>query len=171
MNNNVSCASIDCDKPATYDRPLCYRHWQKFDRFEIFECERCHRFDGQEWVEEDFPAFCWDCSRGKEVPVSVHGPVEYQTHYLYILKLDDGAFYVGQTNDLELRLGEHQDGTTKSTTGKHPRLVWFENRNGNRRELNEEEKWLTILAKMNPRAIRRMIAQWQRPLKLVDLNA
>ncbi|MEE8473438.1 MAG: GIY-YIG nuclease family protein [Dehalococcoidia bacterium] len=167
MTNDLICARIGCDKPASYEKPLCYEHWMEFDRYGIFECERCHRFDEQV-VNEDL---CWDCSGGKEVPIHAHGPVDYQRHYLYILKLDGGEFYIGQTNDLEIRLKEHQDGRTRSTKGKHPKLVWFEKSQGNREELKEEEDDLTRLAKHSPRAIRRMVAEWQRPLRLVDLEA
>ena len=34
-----------CMRPASYSKPLCYEHWQAYDRWEIFECERCHRYD------------------------------------------------------------------------------------------------------------------------------
>ena len=38
---------------------------------------------------------CFDCTRGEHVLVHVHAPVEYQTRYLYVLKLDGGHFHVG----------------------------------------------------------------------------
>ena len=72
---------------------------------------------------------------------------------------------------MEIRLKEHQDGKTRSTKGKHPKLVWFEKWTGNRDELKEEEDYLTKLVKQNPRAIRRMVAEWQKPFRLVDLEA
>ena len=116
--------------------------------------------------------YCFDCAQDIDVPVHIHAPIEYQTRYLYILKLDGGQFYVGQTNDLELRLAEHRDGLTKSTANRgKPRLVWFERWVGNREELDDEEQILTRLAKEEPRAIRRMVAEWQRPLKLLELDA
>ena len=139
---------------------------------------KCHRFDwyvGDPSINPPKEAkgleLCDDCFRGQEVPVHAHRPVEYQTRYLYILKLDGGEFYAGQTNDLEIRLKEHQDGLTKTTAGKHPKLVWFEKWYGDRDELNAEEDHLMMLAKQNPRAIRRKIAEWQRPIRLVDLDA
>ena len=171
MSETFTCVKVGCDSVATYDRPLCYPHWQEFDRFEIFECEECHRFDGQNWVEENTAEVCWDYGTGKDVAPRPHGPIEYRTRYLYILKLDGGQFYIGQTNDLELRLREHQDSATKSTAGKHPKLVWFEERTGNRQELNGDEQRLTVLANKNPRAIRRLVTEWQRPFKLVDFCA
>lgn len=162
-----------CPKPATYDYPLCYEHWRWFNSFETEECERCHRFESVEdmlWRGDDPVALCGDCLRGVIVPVYIHAPIERQTRWLYILKMDNGRFYVGQTNDLEIRLGEHRDGETKSTAGQHPRLVWFESWLGNRDKLDEEEKRLTKLANNSPRAIRRMVNEWQRPLRLLDLS-
>jgi predicted GIY-YIG superfamily endonuclease len=97
--------------------------------------------------------------------------VEHHLRYLYILKLNDGSYYVGQTNDLEHRLKEHQDDLTMSTGGKVPKLVWFEKWLGDRQGLNAEESELTKLATTRPYVIRRMITEWQKPLKLVDLSA
>jgi len=153
-----------CTRPASYSKPLCYEHWQWYDRWEISECERCHRFDELvgEFTEEDL---CWECvdreRRGfPPSPVQAHAPVSRRVRYLYILKLSDGTYYVGQTNDLALRIAEHRDGQTKTTAGRQPRLVWFERWIGQTKELNVEEARLTKQAKDNPRAIRRMIANW-----------
>ena len=166
MSSEMACAKIGCDKPVTYDRLLCYTHWQQYDRYEIFECERCHRLDEVLVGPED--ELCFDCMRLGEVPVHVHAQLTYQEHYLYILKLDGGDFYVGRTNDLESRLQEHRDGKTKSTRNRHPRLVWFEKFFGARESVAEGEQELTLLNKQNPRAIRRIINNWQRLIRLVD---
>ena len=115
-----------CPKPVTYEKPLCYEHWKQFDSYLLFECAKCHRFssdvndysdvrgypDTVDWCNE-----CFDRRRRgfPEAEVHNHGPVEHQTRYLYVLKLDGGKFYVGQTNALEFRLEEHRDGLTKST--------------------------------------------------------
>ena len=85
--------------------------------------------------------------------------------------MDGGNFYVGQTNSLEIRIEEHQDGTTKSTVGRNPKLVWFEEWTDTREALNDREDSLTILNKTNPRVLRRMIHEWNRLLKLVDFEA
>ena len=156
------------------EKPLCYKHWREFDRFEISECEKCHWFDEAfgEWSDDDICYQCFDRERRGYPPTPVydHGQVERQTHYLYILKLDGGQYYVGQTNDLESRLAEHKDGATRSTKGKHAKLVWYEKSHGNRDEINADEAELTRLANKSPRAIRRMVAEFQRPLKLLDLD-
>ena len=138
MTTELLCAKIHCMVPVTYTRPLCYPHWKDFDRFYIHECEKCHRFDELvgEYAGDDDPSLCMDCYFDKEFVVHAHGPVEHQTRYLYVLKLNDGKFYVGQTDDLEMRLREHQGNMTPSTKGKSPRLVWFERWFGNLKELD-----------------------------------
>lgn len=174
MSTNIPCARIDCKKTIAFERPLCYKHWKEFDRFEISEYERCHWFDELVGVssEDDLCYECIDRERRGYPPRQVHNhaPVERQVRYLYILKLDGGQYYVGQTNELGLRLKEHQDGLTASTKGRHPRLVWFEKWIGNRDELNDEESELTRLCKQNPRAIRRMVTEWQKLFRLVDFK-
>ena len=48
--------------------------------------------------------------------------------YAYMLRCNDGSFYVGHTDDLELRLAQHQDGTFAGYTEKRKPvvLVWSE---------------------------------------------
>ena len=48
--------------------------------------------------------------------------------FVYIIQSKkDFTFYVGQTNDLDVRLSKHNDGFSKYTSSKLPwRLVYFE---------------------------------------------
>ncbi len=48
--------------------------------------------------------------------------------YVYILQSKkDYSFYVGQTDDLEVRVARHNDGGSKYTSSKKPwELVYFE---------------------------------------------
>lgn len=177
------CATDGCSRTSgiTFDKPLCYPCWVEFDHFAIAECDRCHWFDDVESLydtaqvnhpaQEQYETLCSDCARKRDVPVYAHGPVEHYTRYIYILKLDGGKYYVGQTGDLELRLQEHKDGLTTSTKGNNPRLAYFEERKGNKDELNEEENVLTQLNVRNPRAIRRMVNDWQKLMRLVEIEA
>jgi len=174
------CAAEGCPRSdgVSSTKPLCYPCWLSFDRLEIFECDRCHWFsqvvfDADEYLhpwKEQYETLCFDCMKGREIPIYVHGPVEHQLRYLYILKLDGGKYYVGQTNDVELRLQEHRDGLTKSTSGKNPRLVFFEEWKGSKEDLNEEEDSLTQLNAKNPRVIRRLVNNWQRLMRLVAIE-
>ena len=49
-------------------------------------------------------------------------------YYVYIVKCSDSSYYTGVTNDLERRIGEHNEGDdTKSYTySRRPvKLLWF----------------------------------------------
>ena len=171
MTTPISCVKVGCTetKGITYNKPLCYPHWLEFDAMLIFECEKCHRFDELvgEFSDEDW---CVDCFRGENVPVAAHGPVLLQDLWLYIVKLDRGELYVGQTNDLEVRVQEHKDGRTRSTAGRNPRLVWFAKWGGGRKDLQAEEANIRQEIRESPRTILQMIADWQRLVRLVDLE-
>ena len=175
------CAADGCPRTngISFEKPLCYPCWLSFDRFEIHECDKCHwfdevMFDTAEYnhpLSDKYETLCYDCAHGREVPVYTHGPVVHQTRFLYILKLEGGKYYVGQTNDIELRLQEHRDGLTQSTAGKNPKLVFFEEWRGDKGALNDEEDLLTQLNSKTPRAIRRIVNDWQRLMKLVQIES
>ena len=47
--------------------------------------------------------------------------------WVYLLELDGGgSLYAGQTRNLMRRMQEHGSGTTKTTAGRRPQLLWFE---------------------------------------------
>ena len=48
--------------------------------------------------------------------------------YAYMLECSDGSYYAGHTDDLERRLGQHQEGEVKGyTESRRPvKLVWSE---------------------------------------------
>jgi putative endonuclease len=48
--------------------------------------------------------------------------------YMYILLCSDGSYYTGSTNNLELRLAQHQNGEGANHTKKHlpVTLVYYE---------------------------------------------
>lgn len=93
--------------------------------------------------------------------------------YVYILKNNDGSFYVGQTRDLALRLQEHRDGKQVQSRGKSPKLVYFEQFEGEPDAVNAREGELTILTRSEAgqRQLRRLIEKFRAPIKLVDLDA
>ena len=53
-------------------------------------------------------------------------PIKF--HYVYVLRsLKDGLFYIGQTNDLKRRYGEHRRGENISTSKRLPlELIFYE---------------------------------------------
>ena len=46
-------------------------------------------------------------------------------YYVYILKLKDGSFYTGSTNNLKRRLNDHNNGECEATKNKIPaKIIW-----------------------------------------------
>ena len=90
--------------------------------------------------------------------------------YAYLLRLDDGSFYAGQTRDIRERLMEHRDGSgARATAGRSPRLVWFRTfptRDG----AAAEESSLKALCRDNPRQVRRMILAFQDVVGELDFG-
>ncbi|MBI2886527.1 MAG: GIY-YIG nuclease family protein [Chloroflexi bacterium] len=196
------CARWGCKKSATSEKPLCYDHWKEWDSWELEECTRCHWFcdddesavfDSQGWFEE-CENLCDQClgviciQAGKPLPwfrldgkpaqpenrpIRPPAKLERTTRYVYILKLADNSFYVGQTTNLAIRMQEHRDGLQRQTRGKNPRLVYFELVEGVRDEVNALEADLARLAQsgLGRRHLREMIERFRAPLKLLDLGA
>lgn len=156
MVGSLQCARIECVELVSYDHPLCELHWQEFNEFRLSECAQCHRFDDMlpdlEAVTEDV-GLCFDCASGVEVPVHVHRAVERPIQYLYILTLDGGDYYLGQTDDLEHQVKEHHYGRIPSTAGRNPQLVWSEQWVGQSIKLQERMDKLSKLYGENPSAM------------------
>jgi len=48
-------------------------------------------------------------------------------YYIYILRLSNDKLYVGYSNDLKRRVGEHKDGKSKYTKSFRPlELIYYE---------------------------------------------
>ena len=89
--------------------------------------------------------------------------------YAYILKLNHGQFYVGQSRELRPRISEHKDNKVTSTKGKEPKLQYFETL-ATREAAMSREKELRDIIKKNPREIRRMITDFQADIHALDFN-
>jgi predicted GIY-YIG superfamily endonuclease len=143
----------------------------------IDECPRCGQF---KYVEYDL---CLPCQREIErQPAGPQRPSKPRTEYspawgkrdstaeqffVYILKLDSGGFYVGQTRELRERLSEHRDGKEGATAGRNPRLAYFEILQS-REDVAQREVQLKQLKQINEREIRRMILKFQDWIRLVE---
>ena len=53
------------------------------------------------------------------------GDAEATEFYVYIMQLNDGTLYVGQTRDIRTRKASHQNDENASTRGKDPKLIWY----------------------------------------------
>ena len=84
--------------------------------------------------------------------------------YVYILEFDDGSYYIGQTNDLTVRLAEHALGNgAEATKEKAHKLVWF-NQCADRDSAKHME---TRLKKANAKRISGMISNFDQLVRLV----
>ena len=97
--------------------------------------------------------------RRESSPAWAAGDADARSFHVYILKLEGGEFYAGQTRELRERLSEHRDGRTQSTAGRNPKLVWFTEM-ASRHEATELEVELKKAIDSNPRIIRRMVTDF-----------
>lgn len=128
------CQFWDCDESIRQNLFLCYDHYTEYQEDDIDECPQC---DSYKYAEYDV---CLNCYRqgpmawqrpAVAVPVVEKDDREFAVdmdvdrYFVYILLLNDGNYYVGQTNDLLARLHEHRNGMSQSTRGKDPKLQWY----------------------------------------------
>ena len=98
-------------------------------------------------------SLCAECRQEVKAPDPDQGAAERQCRYLYVLTLDGGDYYLGQTDDLERQIAEHNYGQSPCTAGRHPQLVWSEKWVGQSVELQERMDELTRLLSENPTAM------------------
>jgi len=80
--------------------------------------------------------------------------------YVYIISRENAPYYIGHTADIRSRMMEHRDGLVKSTKNTNPRLLYFE-KFSERKVATKYEKDLKLLNSKNPRAIRKIILEFQ----------
>ena len=166
------CLFWNCDVAIRADHILCYNHYGEFEDGLIDECPGCGLAKYEQYPE------CLKCyntsartARTGRTPLKSPANRWYKPEYseawekgdatanrffVYILKLDGGEFYAGQTRELRERLSEHRDGGTKSTAGRNPKLVWF-GMLPTRDAAAAAEVELKKLVDSNPREVRRMV--------------
>jgi len=171
------CQFWECGRPIRPDHFLCYDHFQDLEEDLIDQCPSCKRFKNIDY------SLCLECHRTRQAPPRrPASPNRYEREsspqweagdamasefYVYILRLDGGQFYAGQTRDLRARLMEHREGGTSSTAGRNPKLAWFDIV-PTRDEATSMEVRLKDLIDRNPREIRKMFIRFNDLLKEVD---
>ena len=170
-NASKSCLYAGCKKSIPANHYLCAEHYADHQSNLIDQCPKCGRFKIIDYK------YCSDCRFGRPVkkassPEKIlikkdniaieHSKAwekadkETTKFFVYILKLDNGKFYIGQSNDLRARLSEHRDGESVSTKGLNPKLQYFEIL-PNRDSVERRETELKGIYDKNPRLIRRML--------------
>ena len=89
--------------------------------------------------------------------------------FVYILKLDNGKFYVGQTRKLLERMAEHREGQTISTAGANPKLRYFEIL-PTREDAMLREHELKRLARLDTREMCKMIRSFHDLISEIDID-
>lgn len=171
MKSGYVCGYWQCNRRIPSNHFLCAEHYEDWQDYLIDECPGCGRF------KDAMYKLCLDCvnrrafaqwkpavaiSSQKQRYAPEHSKVwakgdkEAERFFVYILKLDDGSFYVGQTNALRERMSEHRDNKVPSTAGRNPKPQYFEIL-PTRWSATSRESKLKKLKDSNPRLIRRMI--------------
>jgi len=161
------CEYWKCNRRTQPNHFLCGFHFNDLLDGYIDVCPVCRRFKHIDW------RLCGDCEKGRPVnrqrapKYDVEHSEKWNTRdqvadkfYVYILKLDGGKFYAGQSRELRERIDEHKDGKVKSTAGRNPKLNYFEvlpTREA--AELREAE--LKEIIDSNPREIYRLIVSFR----------
>ena len=122
------------------------------------QCYNCHQ--PSDIREEDAPS--------AEIEDN-HSTTEF---FVYVLTLDGGTYYVGNTNDLHARLQEHRTNMSQSTKGRNPKLVWFTTV-PTRSEAEDLEKELNNLNAntQTRREIHRMVVRFKQLVVELDFAA
>ena len=89
--------------------------------------------------------------------------------FVYILLMNGGQYYIGQTREIHERLHEHRNNMTQSTKGREPKLQWFTTVS-TRREATDLEKELQKLnsSAVGRRAINRLIVDFKQLFEQLD---
>ena len=179
------CRYWDCQMTVKTNHAYCYDHYLDLQEGLIDECPGCGQAkDAQYQV-------CLECYHNPQVkPPSTKPtpPRPYRPRYqpehsgawdkgdstaaeffAYILKLEGGKFYAGQTRELRERLSEHRDGSVLSTAGRNPQLMWFVVLS-TREAVTAAEVELKELIDANPREIRRMIIKFKDLVRELDYS-
>ncbi len=173
------CQFWDCNIEIRWDYFLCSIHFDMANAGTIDRCGGCGKF--KLLVYE----FCIKCKRemsevrsfpdqdaiqrdDREFP----GDKEVGQFFVYILLMNDGKYYVGQTGNLFERIRQHRNNMSQSTKGRDPKLQWF-CAAATRSEATELEQYLKHL-NSNPigrRDIRQRIATFQRLINQLDFTS
>jgi len=174
-----TCRYWNCKRSIRANHFLCPEHYEDLRDYVINKCPECGRYKD---VEYDICKDCYTILKKKNV-VKKSGSQFRKEHskawekgdegvekfFIYILKTEKSEFYVGQTRDLRLRLGEHRDGKTKSISGRDLKLQYYEEVSSRESaELREVE--LKKLLHSNERIIRKMIQDFQDRVREVQIN-
>jgi len=178
MSTSVkNCRFYGCGDTFTAERgnAMCPIHMNALSTGLINLCPEC-----KQYYKKSSYNICLDCYNKKRGKLAKSQQQDekfgWESHavgvaefYVYILKLNQGKFYVGQTRALRARMMEHRDGTTMSTTAQNPKLVWFTVLPTRTRALETEAEIKKLVAS-NPRKIREMVIDFSDIARELDYS-
>jgi putative endonuclease len=173
------CKFWDCDVLVSKKgHLLCLEHYYDDQDGFLRNCNSC-----QSYIDDAYDV-CLDCKKKPKKPI-YKSPKKYQketnpawdkadkeikTFFVYILRLNDGSYYAGQTNNLRRRMYQHKErNTTKSTKDKNGKLMWFAPM-PTRDSASQSEVELKKLIDKNPSAIDEKIIAFRDLIKEVDIE-
>jgi predicted GIY-YIG superfamily endonuclease len=161
--NKKMCAYIGCKRGVPSNYYLCKEHFKDEQDGIISKCPECGRYKDAEYE------LCFECYKKRPNKESKKAKIVDSAgrYFVYILKLDNGDYYVGETDSLRERIEEHKDGKTITTKGRNPVLQYFEIVMGRDAAIKRESE-LTALNKVNNRLVRKMINEFKDWIQKVD---
>ena len=134
MTTSSQCQFWDCNETIRRNYFLCSTHYAGYEAGTINQCPACGKYKDAEY---DVCLACyrqtagtWAASRprsgtaqrdNREFPADK----DADRFFVYILLMNNGEYYVGQTREIHERLHEHRNNMTLSTKGREPKLQWF----------------------------------------------
>ena len=173
--NNVDrneCRFWSCTGTIRAGHYLCLDHFIQERQGRINRCRSCTNYKAMRFPQ------CYNCHQPSEIQEGNIPAAEIEDNhsttefFVYVLTLDGGAYYVGNTNDLHARLQEHRTNMSQSTKGRNPKLVWFTTV-PTRPEAEDLEKELNNLNAntQTRREIHRMVVRFKQLVVELDFAA
>jgi predicted GIY-YIG superfamily endonuclease len=153
--NKKMCAYVGCKRGVPGFLYLCTEHYKDEQDGLVNKCPECGRYKDAQYE------LCVECYKKRPNKESNKGKIidSAGRYFVYILKLDNGDYYIGETDSLRERIEEHKDGKTVSTKGRNPVLRYFEIVMGKDVAIKRERE-LQELNRVNNRAVRKMINEF-----------
>ena len=158
-----------CGVEIASEYKLCYKHYKEAQQIKKqTDPNKCPKCDNNKSPQYDLCISCANLANKGMTSGQIREAIA-EHFYVYILKLNDGKFYVGQTRELRERLLEHKDGLVKSTVNTNPKMVWFTTVNS-RESAERAENRLKQINKRDPREIRRMVINFKAMVMELDFE-
>ena len=172
MTTRKQCQFWDCNETIRRNYFLCTAHYSAYEAGKINQCpsQSCGRYKDAEYE------VCLICRRqttNQPDPSPSNEPKrddrvfqpddEADEFFVYVLTLDGGEYYVGQTGEIHERLHEHRNDMSQSTKGRNPKFVWFTTVSTRQDAADLEHQLQQLNSKASSRRqITRMVVQFKR---------